>query len=193
MSALTILIIRHAEKPGDPKAPWPGEGFTEAGVADNKSLVVRGWQRAGSWAALFGTALGGDGYPRPAAVYAANPEAGHSGEEPSRRPSETISPLAAQLSLTPITKYGLGDEDALVREIISLTGVALICWEHKRIYENILPGLAAGQKLHGLPTSWDGRRFDVVLRFDRAIPGAPWSFRQQFPRLMSGDSDVPLT
>jgi hypothetical protein len=56
MSALTILIIRHAEKPDDPTAPWPGPSFTENGKVDpdDKSLVIRGWQRAGSWAALFG-------------------------------------------------------------------------------------------------------------------------------------------
>jgi len=43
-----------------------------------------------------------------------------------------------------------------------------------------------------LPKTWDGRRFDVVLRFDRAAPDAPWTFRQLFPRLLSGDSDTPL-
>jgi hypothetical protein len=56
MSALTILIIRHAEKTGE---IWPGPGLTPEGVVDEKSLVIRGWQRAGSWAVLFGTDLGG--------------------------------------------------------------------------------------------------------------------------------------
>lgn len=192
MSALTILIIRHAEKPGDPKAPWPGPGLTEEGASDDKSLVVRGWQRSGAWTALFGSGLGSDEYPRPAVIYAANPNSPN-GSQPSRRPYETIAPLAARLSLTPITKYALGDEAALVEEVMGLTGVALICWEHKHIYQEILPAMAKGQTLHGLPTGWDGARFDVVLRFDRAIPGAPWSFRQLFPRLLSGDSDVPLS
>jgi hypothetical protein len=49
MSALTILIIRHAEKAGE---IWPGPGLTPAGKPDGKSLVVRGWQRAGSWCSL---------------------------------------------------------------------------------------------------------------------------------------------
>jgi hypothetical protein len=43
-----------------------------------------------------------------------------------------------------------------------------------------------------LPTKWKGTRFDVVLRFDRSHDGAAWSFKQMFPMLMSGDSDVPL-
>jgi broad specificity phosphatase PhoE len=191
MSSLIILIIRHGEKPDDPKAPWPGPGFTEKGLSDNKSLVVRGWERAGAWAALFGSALGGDEYPRPAVIYAADPNS-RNGKQPSRRPFETISPLAARLNLTPVTKHALGGEAALVEEIIGLTGVALISWEHKHIVEAILPAIANGQTLHELPTTWDGSRFDVVLRFDRAIPGAPWSFRQSFPRLLCGDSDVPL-
>jgi len=191
MSALTILIIRHAEKPDDLKAPWPGPGFTERGEVDGKSLVIRGWQRAGSWSALFGAGLGGDDFPQPAVIYAADPVS-PAGDEPSQRPFQTVSPLAARLSITPVTKYALGDEENLVTEVASLTGVVLICWEHKAIYEKILPAIAKAQTLHGLPTDWKGSRFDVVLRFDRSIPGAPWSFRQLFPRLLSEDTDVPL-
>jgi len=191
MSGLTILIIRHAEKPNDPKASWPGTGFTELGEVDEKSLVIRGWQRAGSWAALFGARLGDDAYPQPVAIYAADPES-TKGDDPSKRPFQTINPLASRLNLTPIVKYALGDEDKVVEEIVDLTGVVLVAWEHKAIYQKILPAIAKGQILHGLPTDWEGSRFDVVLRFDRSIPGTPWSFRQQFPRLLSGDSDVPL-
>lgn len=70
MSALTILIIRHAEKPGE---NWPGPGLTEDGQKDKESLVIRGWQRVGAWAALFGAGLGGTQYPAPQVIYAANP------------------------------------------------------------------------------------------------------------------------
>ena len=69
---LTILIIRHAEKPG---GTWPGPGLTSEGKEDEKSLVLRGWERAGAWAVLFGTSLGAESYPKPSAIYAANPEA----------------------------------------------------------------------------------------------------------------------
>jgi hypothetical protein len=79
-----------------------------------------------------------------------------------------------------------------VSEITKLTGVVLVCWEHKRIAQDILPQLAKDQTLPGLPSKWNGQRFDVVLRFDRATDGAPWSFRQLFPRLLAGDSDEPL-
>jgi broad specificity phosphatase PhoE len=117
MSTLTILIIRHAEKPGE---AWPGPGLTPDGVADKKSLVIRGWQRAGAWSALFGAGLGGDDFPQPGAIYAANPSS-TAGEDPSQRPFETIAPLAARLTLTPIVKYPLGAEHDLVAEIVGLT------------------------------------------------------------------------
>ena len=52
MDSLTLMIIRHAEKP---KGAWPGPGLTTKGEIDKKSLVIRGWQRAGAWSALFGT------------------------------------------------------------------------------------------------------------------------------------------
>jgi hypothetical protein len=188
MSALTILIIRHAEKPDQ---AWPGPGLTAGGVADPKSLVIRGWQRAGAWSALFGAGRGGDAFPQASAIYAANPSSA-AGDDPSQRPFETITPLAARLTLTPIVKYPLGAEAGLVTEIVGLTGVVLVSWEHKAIAKTILPAIAKGQTLHGMPVKWDGARFDVVLRFDRSVPGAPWTFRQLFPRLLAGDSDTPM-
>src|SRR5215469_3664697 len=71
-SPLTIFIIRHAEKPGE---IWPGPGLTREGKEDDKSLVIRGWERAGAWTALFGTLLDAEVFPRPSVIYAANPEA----------------------------------------------------------------------------------------------------------------------
>lgn len=188
MSALSILLIRHAEKPDK---SWPGPGLTLEGSADQKSLVIRGWQRAGSWSALFGTGLGGNDLPRPSAIYAANPTA-PGGDEPSQRPFETITVLASRLNVTPNINYALGQETDLVAEVIRQTGVVLVCWEHKAIGKSILPAIAGGQVLPTMPRKWDGTRFDVVLRFDRAEPGAAWSFRQLFPRLLSGDSDTPM-
>ncbi len=185
---LTLLIIRHAEKPDE---AWPGPGLTSEGSPDKKSLVIRGWQRAGSWSALFGAGLGGVDFPQPAVIYAADPRA-ETGDEPSQRPYETIRPLAARLGLKPITTYAVGQEPALAAELTALSGVVLVCWEHKAIVKTLLPDLVGEQRIDGLPQKWDGTRFDVALRLDRAAPGAPWSFRQLFPRLLSGDSDAPL-
>ena len=42
---------------------WPGPGLTREGKEDDRSLLIRGWERAGAWAALFGTLIGADVYP----------------------------------------------------------------------------------------------------------------------------------
>ena len=186
MASLTLLIVRHAEKPGE---NWPGPGLTSKGAPDKDALVIRGWQRAGAWAALFGAGLGGTLYPAPAKIYAANPDA--TGDDVSQRPYETALPLADRLFGTkPDTSFAKGQEAALVNALLGLSGVVLVAWEHKAIVEDILPRLpiASGKP----PTHWDGSRYDVVLRLDRADGASGFAFRQLFPKLLSGDSDTPL-
>ena len=161
------------------------------GAVDRHSLVVRGWQRSGAWAALFGSGAFGADFPVPNVIYAADPTKPPA-DDVSERPYETIFPLSRRRHIAPVTKYGIGDETKMLDDVLKLTGVALICWEHKKIGDVILPYLAGNQTLPGLPEKWDRARFDVVLRFDRPQAGAQWSFRQLFPRLLDGDSDIPM-
>jgi hypothetical protein len=188
MSALTVMIIRHAEKP---EPGIPDQGAMKDGTPDPESLIPRGWQRAGAWASLFASGTIGSDYPRPDVIYAANP-AQAAQPDVSKRPWETILPLCERLHIKPDIAYGVGDEAGLFGEVTKLTGVVLICWEHKKIISDIVPDIVNGQHITHLPTKWKGTRFDVVLRFDRAHDGAAWSFKQLFPMLMAGDSDVPL-
>jgi hypothetical protein len=182
VSELTVLIIRHGEKPGE---AWPGPGLNRRGQENPKGLVVRGWQRAGAWAALFGGGLGGEDYPRPDAVYAATPKGDD--DNHSRRSLETGMVVAERLGLDAVTRFGVGEEAELVAEVLRARGVVLICWEHKKIGEAILPSLTGGRAGLRLPARWDPARYDLVLRLDRAESGA-WRFRQLFPQLLSGDS-----
>ena len=187
MDALTLFIIRHAEKPGE---SWPGPGFTADGASDTESLVLRGWQRAGAWTALFGTDLTGGDYAKPDAIYAATP-GNEPNQPPSSRPAETISALAARRGLTPNQGFGKGDEPALMKAILASKGVVLLCWEHKAIISDILPRLPVSNA-DQLPTHWSGKRFDVVLRLDRAAGATEFEFQELYPCLMPGDSTKPL-
>jgi hypothetical protein len=193
MSVLTLMIIRHAEKPD---RGWPGPGLTEKGEVDDKSLVIRGWHRAGAWCALFSRNLGGPDFPQPQVIYAANPNPqppiSDLDIEVSHRPFETVTPLGKKLGLKPVTTWSVGQEQDLVKEITILSGVVLVCWEHKRIISDMLPAIVSEAPVPDIPSKWDGSRFDVMLRFERAASGAPWSFRQCFPLLLDGDSERPL-
>jgi hypothetical protein len=66
----------------------------------------------------------------------------------------------------------------LVSEILHISGVVLISWKHKAITEKIAPRIAGEQKIEDLPHEWNEARYDVVLRFNRISPEAPWSFYQ---------------
>jgi hypothetical protein len=185
MAALTLLIIRHAEKPGE---NWPGPGLTSDGKPDKESLVIRGWQRAGAWTALFGAGLGGTDYPEPDAVYAANDSG--SGDDVSKRPEETVSGLSPRLGLQTNLTYAKGQEKKLVQELLGLSGVVLVAWEHKAIVADMVPLIPVSSGTP--PTHWNGSRYDVVLRFDRPDGGNSFAFQELFPMLLSGDSDKPL-
>ena len=185
MGDLTLLIIRHAEKPG---GAWPGPGLTDQGAEDDKSLVIRGWHRAGALASLFAGGRGGVDFPSPAYLYAATQGAGGDPDTgPSRRPAQTLTPLAARLPLDLNTGFAQGAEEDLVAELLTLSGVVLVAWEHKAIVSKIIPKLPISSG--SPPTNWPGDRFDAVLRFDRPAGIAGFAYRMLFPRLLGGDSD----
>ena len=209
----TIYLVRHAEKP-DSEA----QGVDAAGAADPESLIPRGWQRAGAYAVYFGPGL-----PAPDRIYAAaaveEKVAPHTkvGSK-SRRPVETITPLAQKLGQTPVTTYTKGEEADLVAAIVGLDGHTLVCWQHEAIPDiaRAIMGSAAG-----IPDPWPGDRFDVVWRFVRAhtsdadmpdadMPdagtadagtadagkhhaGKDWAFDQVCPCLLGGDKSKPIT
>jgi hypothetical protein len=174
------MIIRHAEKPGE---AWPGPGLTEAGETNPKSLAIRGWERAGAWAALFGSGLREGEYPAPEVLFAARPEG-----SASQRAADTLRPLATRLGLNLDLSFAQGEEDRLMDKVLTFSGVALVSWEHKRIAEGILRRLPVHPGVV-LPARWPSDRYDVVLRFDRPAEAEQFAFRQLCPRLLSGDGE----
>ena len=47
----------------------------------------------------------------------------------SRRPLQTVTPLAEALKLAPVTTHTKGEEQALVADALGRPGTVLICWQ----------------------------------------------------------------
>jgi hypothetical protein len=183
-----IIIIRHAQKPTkDPKH----EGIREDGTRDRESLIVRGWQHAGALASIF--AMAGNQPPdarfaRPDHIFAAGigkKDATIGGKKVkvgshSRRPLETVTPMAERLGVEPVTRFTKGQEQLLVKNVLARSGTVLICWQHEDIAA--IGNLIAGNDTT-VPQTWPENRYDLIWVFDRARDA--WKFRQFFhERLM---------
>ncbi|AYF76429.1 histidine phosphatase family protein [Nocardia yunnanensis] len=182
-----IMIIRHAEKPDGSGKPY---GLTADGDRDEESLTTRGWTRAGALIGLFDP-RNGDGSPaalrpglaRPATIFASN-----AGAHGSKRPEQTVTPLAAALGSTVDTRFSKGQEAELVAALAGAPGPVLISWQHENI-GSIIAHL--GQVTPTPPSSWPGERFDLVYLFTRNDKG--WNFAQHTQNLLSGDSATPIS
>lgn len=184
MPTKKILVIRHAEKPvrhGD-------QGVEANGQPDAESLTPQGWQRAGALVRFFAPRDQNPTPPldRPKHLFAA--KADLKGDDHSKRPYQTIAPLAAHLKLA----AGIDDsvrKNELKELIIKVTGAddtVLIAWEHKNI-----PPLA---KLLVPETEvvpdWPEDRFDMVWIFDQV--GDTWHLTQVPQLLLAGDKAEPF-
>ena len=92
----------------------------------------------------------------------------------SRRPLQTVSPLAA-LKLRPVTIHMKGEEQALVDDAICQPGTVLICWQHQNIAA--IGNLIVGNNTT-VPQSLPEDRYDLIYVFGCA--GDVWRFRQFF-------------
>jgi hypothetical protein len=190
MLADRIIVIRHAQKPTrKPKR----DGIREDGTGDRESLTVRGWQHAGALAAVFagpGAGAADPLVPRPDVIFAAGAgkktariggKAVRVGSH-SRRPVQTVTPMAGALGLEPVTVHTKGEEEALVADALGRAGVVLICWQHQNI--PAIGNLIVGNSTT-VPQTWPEDRYDLVWIFERV--GEAWSFRQVFhERLLGG-------
>jgi hypothetical protein len=176
-----IIVIRHAQKPT--RSPRH-RGVRDDGTPDPESLSVRGWQHAGALAAIF-AGRGADApdplVARPDVIFAAGvgkKTVRIDGRDVkvgshSRRPLETVSPLAAALSLTPVTAHTKGEERALVADGLTRSGTVLICWQHEDI--PAIGNLILGNDTT-VPQTWPEDHYDMIWVFDRS--GDAWRFRQ---------------
>jgi hypothetical protein len=197
---LKVMIVRHGEKPTvKHQAPF---GVTESGEQDFESLTVRGWTRAGGLIGLFDPEREPlrDALATPTLIYASRPRdpavAVSDSDQGSRskRPSQTVAPLAARLGITPDLTFGKGDEAALATRVLQQQGPVLISWQHEAISTIAQQIVGSRPPAGGFPAKWPGARFDLVWVLDQpAEDGQPWRFTQVPQRLLSGDSDTVIT
>jgi len=201
-SGLKIMIIRHGEKPEEKRQP--PFGVNKNGEQNWDSLSVRGWQRAGALAALFTLLPGDPASPlaTPQLIYASKPRSGAATPSAdggtsrgrSKRPRQTVSPLAARLGLMPNLDFGKGDEADLVRQVLTHTVPVLIAWSHEPICDLARQFTGAQPPQQPIPAQWPDDRFDVVWVLDPPPgDGRGWRLTQVPQRLLKGDSDQGIT
>lgn len=174
------MLIRHAEKPLSDAQP---HGVTVDGELDPESLTPRGWQRAGALVGLFAPVLTGAGerrLPQPTHLFAS--QIGSPGA--SKRPRETLVPLADRLGLAVDSQFSKDDIAQLGLAVRATEGVALVAWEHHRIP---LIVAALGCSGAGVPAMWPDDRYDVVWVLERPAEGTTYTFRQVAENLLAGD------
>jgi hypothetical protein len=180
-----IMVLRHAEKPAKDFEPV---GVTLEGKRESESLTVRGWQRAGALANLFAPTNGHFQHAslaRPQLIYASKPLK----RKGSRRPIETMTPLAEKLAIKINKDFPRSKVESMLEEVFLCKGTVLICWQRE-----YLPQIAAhilGNKTR-VPQVWPEDRFDLVWVFDRDRSSDRFTFKQVPQRLLMGDWTTPI-
>lgn len=191
--ATRIMLIRHAEKPSSKP---PILGINIDGNADNESLIVRGWQRAGALAVFFAPSVGPLQNPQistPNFVYASETAKGSS----SKRPQETVTPLIQKLGASVTVNFnfpkGKKKEKDVAKSAMACSGVVLICWEHQEIPDIAKHFPLGAKNPNPVPKTWpagpsapDGR-YDIVWVFDLQSPGTGYWFYPEPQLLLAGD------
>ena len=179
------MLIRHAEKPAKDSAPY---GVTIDGERNKESLNVRGWQRAGALANLLAPTNGHFQHAslaKPQFLFASKPLR----RKGSRRPIETLTPLAQKLALRINSRFQRSDFESMIEEVTSCKGVVLICWQREYI-PNIASHILGNNKI--APSNWPEDCFDTIWVFDRVSSGAKYRFKQVPQKLLRGDLNTPI-
>lgn len=129
--------------------------------------------------------------PCPTAIFASAPgkQTADGNGSKSRRPLETVSPLAARLNVDVDLRFSKGGEADLAEAVAKLSGVVLICWQHEDI---AAIAAALPRQSAPVPTDWPEDRFNVIYKFERADADAPWAFAQIVPVMFADDPSTPL-
>ncbi len=150
MTNARILLMRHAEKSGDPMDPHLApEGITRATKLADYIPATFGTPQF-----LFATAI----------------------SKHSMRPIETLTPLSKKIGVAIDSTYADQDYGALANQLLSDPRYAaagmliVVCWHHGNI-PSMARALRAGPG--SFPDPWDSHVFNEILAFAYAGDGAP--------------------
>jgi hypothetical protein len=183
--ATKIMLIRHAEKPAKDSAPY---GVTAEGERSKESLEVRGWQRAGALASLLAPTnshFQHASLAKPQFLFASKPLR----RKGSKRPLETLMPLAQKLAIRVNSNFQRSDFESMLDEALSCKGVVLICWQREYIPE--IASYILGDKKTA-PSDWPEDCFDVIWVFDLVPSSSKYTFKQVPQKLLGGDLTTPI-
>jgi hypothetical protein len=175
----SVSLIRHGEKQIGAVLP---QGISVDGTPDPSSLTPRGWQRAGALIGLFVARPDGGAPPLPSPAHLFASEIGPHSQ--SRRPLETLQPIAERLGLAISEPYLQDQLDELVQAILACDGDVLVSWEHKRI-PLITARLVADPST--IPSVWPDDRYDVVWVLEPGATAGGFRLRQVPQLLLAGD------
>jgi len=184
--ATKIMLLRHAEKPAKDSAPF---GVTSAGERSKESLEVRGWQRAGALANLLAPAdehFENPSLAKPQFLFASKPLR----RKGSKRPIETITPLADKLALRINSNFPRNEYPGMIDEAVTCEGVVLICWQREYI-PDIASYLLGDNKM--APQNWPENCYDIIWVFDLDRNAGRYNFQQVPQKLLAGDLASPIT
>lgn len=186
MPHLTIMLIRHAEKPS---ADGTVAGVDLQGGQNEADLSIRGWQRAGALAALLSPSpnLQRPELQRPTSLYAAGAgiQTDTGAHHKSLRSQHTLEPLSELIGIPVVANFFTTQEAELAKVISQLEGVVLVAWEHAAIV-HIANSIFGNES--STPQHWPDSRFDMVWSFERDRDG--WAFKQYAQLLLAGDSGL---
>jgi phosphohistidine phosphatase SixA len=155
-----IYIIRHGEKPDS---------------SDDPDLAPKGYDRANALARVFPSR-----FCVPDFIWATAPS------KHSRRPLETVAPLAKALHLTVLDEYADADFAKLAHDLLTQPQYSgksvLICWHHGTIAD-----LANALGANDAPEKWKPEVFDRVwvIKF---VAGRA-NFQDLPEKALAGDSE----
>lgn len=184
--ATKIMLIRHAEKPTEDS---DANGVTQKGQKSKESLEVRGWQRAGALTALLAPTDGHfqhASFARPQFLFASK----FLKSKGSKRPVQTITPLANKLDLKVNDDFPRADFESMLEQVFLSEGVVLICWQREFI-PNIAAYILGDKKI--APQEWPEDRYDMVWVFDLKRRSNKYSFKQIPQRLLTGDRTTRIS